>query len=226
MDALTAMAVILDGQGRKDEARPYFEKALAIEPENKFLRTSYGQNLASTGRAAEAIDVFTSLTLDFPTDGQAWQLLGVTYAMVRDFDKAIDNLKQVLYIKPVPQTYYYLAMAYKEKGDLAEAVRYLERYLDDPKTSRRSECRTRGRGLKLCGRRRDDRISAVAHPLGHVAVPRSRHRARQLGAVRLHRNAGQRAVEYPFRNQCNLFIIKTIIGNTWPHEFNKLDIVQ
>jgi len=133
VDGLTAMSVLLDGTGRKDEARAYFEKALAVEPENKFLRMSYGQNLASAGRVAEAIDVFTKLTRDFPLDAQAWQLLGVTYAMVRDFDKAIDNLKQVLYIKPVPQTYYYLAMAYKEKGDLAEAVRYLERYLDDPK---------------------------------------------------------------------------------------------
>ena len=133
IDGLTAMSVLLDGTGRKDEARTFFEKALAVEPENQFLRTSYGQNLASAGRAAEAIDVFTKLTRDFPTNGQAWQLLGVTYAMARDFDKAIDSLKQVLYIKSVPQTYYYLAMAYKEKGDLAEAVRYLERYLDDPK---------------------------------------------------------------------------------------------
>jgi arylsulfatase A-like enzyme/tetratricopeptide (TPR) repeat protein len=133
VDALTAMSVLLDGTGRKDEARAYFERALAVEPENSFLRMSYGQNLASAGRVSEAVDVFTKLTQEFPTDGQAWQLLGVTYAMIGDFDKAIDNLKQVLYIKPMPQTFYYLAMSYKEKGDLAESIRYLERYLEDPK---------------------------------------------------------------------------------------------
>ena len=133
IDGLTAISVLLDGSGRKDEARAYFEKALTVEPENRFLRTSYGQNLASAGRVEEAIGIFAKLTQDFPLDGQAWQLLGVTYALVRDYDKAIDSLKQVLYIKAVPQTYYYLGMAYKEKGDLAESVRYLERYLDDPK---------------------------------------------------------------------------------------------
>jgi len=133
IDALTAVAVILDGTGRKDDARAYFERALAIEPENKFLRLSYAQNLATAGRLGEAIDLFTKLTQDYPLDAQPWQLLGITYTLVRDFDKAIDNLKQVLYLKPTPQAYYYLAMSYKEKGDLAEAVKYLERYLDDPK---------------------------------------------------------------------------------------------
>ena len=133
IDALTAVAVILDGTGRKDDAREYFQRGLAVEPENKFLRLGLAQNLAAAGRMSEAIELFIKLTQDFPLDGQAWQLLGISYAMMRDFDKAIDNLKQVLYIKPTPIAYFYLAMSYKEKGDAAEAVKYLERYLDDPK---------------------------------------------------------------------------------------------
>jgi arylsulfatase A-like enzyme/Flp pilus assembly protein TadD len=147
IDALTAVAVILDGTGRKDEARDYFERALAVEPENKFLRSGYAQNLAGAGWVAEAIDLFTKLTQDYPLDPHPRQLLGIAFAMVRDFDKAIDNLKQVLTIKPTPQACYYLAMSYKEKGDLAEAVRYLERYLDDPKDEPEGRVRNARAGL-------------------------------------------------------------------------------
>ena len=133
IDALTTVAIIFDGTGRKDDARAYFERALAVEPENKFLRLGYAQNLASAGRLSEAIDLFTKLTQDFPLDAQPRQLLGIAYALLPDYDKAIDNLKQVIYLKPTPQAYFYLAMSYKEKGDLTEAVRCLERYLEDPK---------------------------------------------------------------------------------------------
>ncbi len=133
IDALTTVAIIFDGTGRKDDARAYFERALAVEPENKFLRLGYAQNLASVGRLSEAIDLFTKLTQDFPLDAQPRQLLGIAYALLPDYDKAIDNLKQVIYLKPTPQAYFYLAMSYKEKGDLTEAVRCLERYLEDPK---------------------------------------------------------------------------------------------
>jgi tetratricopeptide (TPR) repeat protein len=51
--------------------------------------------------------------------------------MAGDFDKAAEFLKEATYIKPTPAAYYFLAMAYKEKGDIAEAVRYLELYVED-----------------------------------------------------------------------------------------------
>jgi arylsulfatase A-like enzyme/tetratricopeptide (TPR) repeat protein len=148
MDALTATAVILDDMGTKEEARTYFEQALAIEPENTFLRTSYGQNLAASGRVAEAIDIYTRLTQDYPQDPMPYQLLGITYAMLKDFDKAIENLKQATYIKPMPPAYYYLALSYREKGDVREAARYLELYLEDPKGEPETRIKNAETGLK------------------------------------------------------------------------------
>jgi arylsulfatase A-like enzyme/tetratricopeptide (TPR) repeat protein len=133
IDALTATGVIFDSRGEKDKAREYYERGLALEPENKFLRLSYAQNLAEAGRIAEAIDLYTRLTKDFPQDPMPYQLLGVTYLVARDFDKAVENLREAMFIKPSPPVYYYLAMASKEKGDLPEALRYLELYLEDPK---------------------------------------------------------------------------------------------
>jgi hypothetical protein len=44
--------------------------------------------------------------------------------------------------------YYYLAMASKEKGDLPEAVRYLELYLDDPKGEPEARVRNARSGLE------------------------------------------------------------------------------
>jgi arylsulfatase A-like enzyme/tetratricopeptide (TPR) repeat protein len=148
IDALTATAVIFDGRGEKDKARDYYERGLAIEPENKFLRLSYAQNLAEAGRIAEAVDLYTRLTKDYPQDPTPYQLLGVTYLMVRDFDKAVENLREAMFIKPSPPVYYYLAMASKEKGDLPEAVRYLELYLEDPKGEPEARVRNARSGLE------------------------------------------------------------------------------
>lgn len=77
-----------------------------------------------------------------------YQLLGVTYAMLKDFDKAIENLKQAMFIKPSPPVYYFLATAYKEKGDVAETIRYLELYLEDPKDEPETRIKNAETGLK------------------------------------------------------------------------------
>ena len=133
MDALQASAMILDNIGKREEARSYFERALAIDPKNKFLRTSYARNLGGTGKFPEAIDVYTRLTQDYPNDYIPFQMLGILYTMIKDFDKAIEYLKGATHIRATPPAYYYLAMSFREKGDNAEAVRYLELYLEDPK---------------------------------------------------------------------------------------------
>ncbi len=148
MDALTAMAMIMVNQGKKEEALSIFERALAIEPENKFLRMSYAQTLADLRRLAEAISVYTKLTQDYPQDNLAFQFLGIVYAMTGDFDKAAEFLKEATYLKPTPTAYYFLAMAYKEKGDIAEAVRYLELYVEDTRGEPETRVRSAETGLK------------------------------------------------------------------------------
>jgi len=133
IDALTALAVILDGTGKKAEAREYFESALSVEPENKFLRVAYAGNLASTGFLAEAIAIYEKLVIDFPRDTGLYRALGIAYGIGGNFDEAIKNFKQITYIAPTPDAYYNLAISYRQKGDIAEAVANFERYLEDPK---------------------------------------------------------------------------------------------
>jgi len=148
MDALTATALILDDAGRKAEAQEYFERTLAIEPENKFLRLSYGQSLASGGRFSEALDLYAKLIQEYPQDPMPYQLTGFTYILLKDFDKAIENLKQAMFIKPSPPVYYFLATAYRSKGDAAEAIRYLELYLEDTKGENPSRVKNAQAGLE------------------------------------------------------------------------------
>jgi arylsulfatase A-like enzyme/Flp pilus assembly protein TadD len=133
MDALTSVSMILENFGRRDEARGIFERALAVEPENKFMRAGYAGNLVASGRPAEAITVYTKLVRDFPRDTALYRMLGIAYGSSGDFDKAIENFKQITYIAPNPDAYFNLALAYVQKGEFAEAAAYFERYLDDVK---------------------------------------------------------------------------------------------
>jgi arylsulfatase A-like enzyme/Flp pilus assembly protein TadD len=133
MDALTGMALILEETKRPDESRGYYERALAIEPENKFVRLSFAGNLAAAGRLPDAAKVYVTLVRDYPRDPEVYRSLGVSYARAKEFDKAIEAFNQIIAIAPDPDADYSLALCYREKGDAAEAVRHFERYLNDPK---------------------------------------------------------------------------------------------
>jgi arylsulfatase A-like enzyme/Flp pilus assembly protein TadD len=132
MDALTAAAGILETLKRKDEARAYFERALAVEPENKFMRAGLAGNLASQGRLGEAIPLYVKLTQDFPRDPGPFRLLGISYGLIGDWDRAVETFNQLIDFAPLPDAYFNLGLAYKQKGQAAEAVRCLEKFLADP----------------------------------------------------------------------------------------------
>jgi tetratricopeptide (TPR) repeat protein len=133
IDALTAVAVILDNTGRKAEAGAYFEQGLAAEPENKFLRIAYAGNLASSGRLGEAVAVLEKLAADYPGDASLTRQLGIAYGMSANYDRSIECFRRLLAIGPNPDALYNLGLAYREKGDIEEAIRCFEQYLQDPK---------------------------------------------------------------------------------------------
>ena len=131
-DALTVCAVILDNLGQKEKARGYFEKALAIEPENKYLRINNARNLATGGKIPEAIRVYIRLIQDYPEEYILYQYLGIACGVAGEYDKAIKNLEQAVNLHPTPTAYFNLGVAYKETGKTAEAIHALELYLEDP----------------------------------------------------------------------------------------------
>ena len=96
IDALSASGIILEGLKRKDEARGFFERALAIEPGNKFIRGALAGNLAGQGRLSEAVPLYVRLTEDFPRDPTPYRLLGIAYGLLGEEDKAAEALQKYL----------------------------------------------------------------------------------------------------------------------------------
>lgn len=131
-DGLLASGWILDLMGKKDEARGFLEKALEVEPENRFLRKTYAMNLAMTGNLKEAIAVYERLKQENPGDNEVLQDLGIAYGLAGDINRAIENLKSAVDLKPNPTAYYNLTVALKKVGNIEEAAKYLRLYLANP----------------------------------------------------------------------------------------------
>jgi choline-sulfatase len=138
VDAYTAAASALEALGRKAEGRGYLEKAIAVEPENKFLRTNLAMSLASSGDVAAAVEIYKALVADFPWDHVLRQHLGVAYGVTGDYANAIASFERAIAIKPTPTVYINIAVASKQSGDVAAAMRYLRLYLADPKGESRA----------------------------------------------------------------------------------------
>lgn len=131
VDALTVCAGILDTEGRKEEARTYYDRALAIEPESRYLRMSYAGNLASSGQLREAIEIYKKLIDDFPEEQGFYQYAGIAYSYLGEYDQAISWLERALAIQATPSGYFNLALAYDKSGNIREAARYFKLYLDN-----------------------------------------------------------------------------------------------
>jgi arylsulfatase A-like enzyme/Flp pilus assembly protein TadD len=131
VDALTVCAGILDTEGHKEEARTYYDRALAVEPESRYLRMSYAGNLASGGRLREAIEVYKKLSDDFPEEQAFYQYTGIAYSYLGEYDQAISFLERGLAVRPTPTGYFNLAVAYEKSGNLREAVKVFKLYLDN-----------------------------------------------------------------------------------------------
>lgn len=131
-DALLGSAWMLDLIGQKQDAMAYYQKALEIEPENKFARKNYALILAISGNLDQAIDIFQSLRRDFPDDYEIYQDLGIAYGYAGDITQSIENLEMAISLHPNPVSYINLAVAMKKVGKIEDAVRYLRLYLENP----------------------------------------------------------------------------------------------
>jgi tetratricopeptide (TPR) repeat protein len=132
VEALTVAAGILDGARRRDEAGALYERALAVEPENRFLRLNYAANRAASGRMAEAVAEYERLVADHPGDPVLLEYLGVAHGVAGDAAASVAALEKAAGIRASPSLYINLAMAYKAAGNVDGAIRSLRRYLENP----------------------------------------------------------------------------------------------
>jgi arylsulfatase A-like enzyme/Tfp pilus assembly protein PilF len=117
-------------QGNLEEAAGLFEKALAIEPENKGVRIKYAYSLGALGRIEEAIKVYLKLKEEFPEDAKIYSDLGVVYNAAGSYEKAKENLKKAVELDPSPENYLKCSAIMERMGNLREAIRYIKLYLE------------------------------------------------------------------------------------------------
>lgn len=146
-DALLSCGWILDLMGDKEGARKFYQQAMKIEPENKFLGKNLAFNLATSGYLQDAINIYENLVMRYADDYEIWQDLGIAYGYAGNIDRATYCLEKAIALKPTPTAYYNLAVAKKKKNEINEAIKYLKLYLEN--SAGENEERVRNARLEL-----------------------------------------------------------------------------
>ncbi len=86
----------LHKQGQTEQALQQADAAIAQQPRAAQIRFLKGVMLADVGRNSEAIEVYVSLTQDFPELADPYNNLAVLYAADGHLDTALQALQQAL----------------------------------------------------------------------------------------------------------------------------------
>ena len=149
-DALLASGLMLDAIGQKADAMTYYRNALEVEPENRLGRMGYAQGFAAAGRFEDAIQIYETLSHDYPNDPAVLQDLGIAYSYAGNVSRSIECLMKAISLQPTPVAYFNLARNMVKQGKIGEAVRYLRLYLDNPEgESEQNVAQARAELLKL-----------------------------------------------------------------------------
>jgi Flp pilus assembly protein TadD len=126
--ALLQLGLLMDGTGRPDEAKPYYEQVLKLQPDNPVALN----NLAYL-KAEEGLDLDQALTMALearekePNSAQVADTLGWAYLKKNRSTEAIAAFREALEKEPSPPAFHYhLAMALDRNGEIPAAVRELK----------------------------------------------------------------------------------------------------
>lgn len=131
--AFNSLGIIGMQQRRYAFAGENFEKAVAISPDSVPYQVNLASSYAFAGRAEEAERVLLdamSLSAAAQNSGlffDGFRLIAATYAEMKDFPKALENMKRVVSIAPQrPDSRAYLALVLAEMRDFTESNRQIE----------------------------------------------------------------------------------------------------
>lgn len=120
--------MLLDGTGRRDQAKPVYEQVLRIQPDNPFALN----NLAFI-KAEEGVDLDEALTMaqrarqKLPNSSDILDTLGWIYIKKNLSEDAVRTLRELIQAQPSRATYrLHYGMALIQKGDRPSARRELE----------------------------------------------------------------------------------------------------
>jgi len=117
------LGLLLENQGRIEEAMDHYHQALQIDPNNSEALNNLGIALADKGRFDEAIENYRQAIQINPNSFQALDNLGNAYLRQGRFDEAIKNYYKALQLNP----YFFKALdnlgnALAAKGQSDEAI--------------------------------------------------------------------------------------------------------
>ena len=125
---LLQLAVLLDGTGRRDQAKPVYEQVLRIEPDHPVALN----NLAFI-KAEEGVDLDEALTMvqrarqKMPNSADILDTLGWIYIKKNLSDDAIRTLRELNQAEPSRASFHlHYGMALLQKGDRPSARKELE----------------------------------------------------------------------------------------------------
>jgi Flp pilus assembly protein TadD len=127
-DPLLMLAMVLEGTGKRDQAKPLYEKVLRLQPDQE-----YALNNLAYIKAEEGVDLDTALTMaqrarqKRPDNNSIADTLGWIYIKKNLSDDAVRIFTELVSKEPKnPTFHYHLGMALMQKGDKAAARKALE----------------------------------------------------------------------------------------------------
>jgi Flp pilus assembly protein TadD len=118
-------------EGRSDEARTRFERALDIDPGSGTARANMGILALTAGRLPEAARWFEEAVEHAPGEAAAWNGLGVIRAQGGDLRGAVAAWDRAVKADPsMSDAWFNLAMAHRGLGDTEAARSALRRHAE------------------------------------------------------------------------------------------------
>jgi tetratricopeptide (TPR) repeat protein len=128
---LSTLALVLDGAGRRPEAKTVYEATLKLDPNNAVALNNLAfLEAESNGDLDDALTKATRAKQLLPNLYEISDTLGWIYLKKNLADQAIDVFKDLVVKQPNHSTYHYhLGMAYAQKGDKSKALEQLKEAL-------------------------------------------------------------------------------------------------
>jgi tetratricopeptide (TPR) repeat protein len=124
--ALAGMGQIMLLQDRPEDAKTYFDQAIAINPDNAQAYVGLAAAYSAMGMLDQAVTSFENALAQNPQNLQARYALGLLYVELGQYEMAIPHLEQVLAVHPeFTNLRLKLAAAYSDvgrNGDAADAA--------------------------------------------------------------------------------------------------------
>jgi tetratricopeptide (TPR) repeat protein len=128
---LSTLGLVLDGAGRRSEAKQVYEATIKLDPNNAIALNNLAFLMAETGGDLDdALSKAQRAKQILPNLYEISDTLGWIYLKKSMYDTAIDVFKDLVVKQPNHSTYHYhLGMAYSQKGDRSKAVEQLKEAL-------------------------------------------------------------------------------------------------